>query len=99
MKARILRLLIAFALLLVLLALEVWMSFWPLSGPLRPLILVPALLMIAVLTSVFMEIRHAPTAAHLFVVASLLWLSILLGLGSLDPLTRTNHLVQNFQAN
>src|SRR5262249_28200797 len=69
MTAQAHRLIMIFLLLLALLAFEVWMSLWPLSRPLRPLILVPAVIMIAILAFAFMEIREAPEAAHLFVVA------------------------------
>jgi hypothetical protein len=49
--------------------------------------------MVALVAFGFMEIAEAPQAARLFAVASLLWLAILLGLGSVDPLTRTDYAV------
>jgi cytochrome c oxidase subunit IV len=44
--------------------------------------------------TLFMQIGRGPVIVRLFAVAGLLWLSILLGLGSLDPLTRTDYHVQ-----
>jgi hypothetical protein len=42
-----------------------------------------------------MEIGRALTIVRLFAVAGLLWLTILLGLGSLDPMTRTDYHMQD----
>jgi cytochrome c oxidase subunit IV len=92
-RARTIRLVVTFLLLVTLLALEVWMSLLPLSSSVRLLILIPALAMVALVAFGFMEIAEAPQAARLFAVASLLWLAILLGLGSVDPLTRTDYAV------
>jgi cytochrome c oxidase subunit 4 len=80
--------------LLVLLALEVGASFLPLGRSARPLILIPALAMLGVLVSCFMHIGRGPAVVRLFAAAGLLWLMILLVLGSLDPLTRINYPVQ-----
>ncbi len=91
MRGRVVRLAVTFLLLLILLALEVWMSLLPLSSSIRLLILVPALAMVALVAFGFMEISTAPPAAHLVAVAGLLWLAILLGLGTVDPLTRTDY--------
>jgi hypothetical protein len=98
MKGRLVRLAVTFLLLLILLALEVWMSLLPLSSSIRLLILVPAAVMVALVAFGFMEIAAAPPAAHLFAVAALLWLAILLGLGTIDPLTRTVYPVAAWRA-
>jgi caa(3)-type oxidase subunit IV len=79
--------------LVVLLALEIGASLLPLRPTARPLILVPAIAMLGVILAGFMEVRRAPMLARLFLAAGLLWLVILLALGSLDPLTRVNYLV------
>jgi hypothetical protein len=50
--------------------------------------------MVAAVGIMFMQIRKGPITVRLFVVAGLVWLSILLGLGSLDPMTRTDVYVQ-----
>lgn len=76
---------------MVLLAIEFGASFLPLERSARPLVLVPAVLMVGAVAMLFMQIGRGPTIVRLFAVAGLLWLSILLGLGSLDPLTRTDY--------
>jgi len=90
MTDRLRELSLTLLLLLVLLALEFGMAFLPLARSLRPLILVPAALMVCLVGAVFMEIRQGPAIVRLFAIAGLLWLAILLGLGSLDPLTRVD---------
>jgi cytochrome c oxidase subunit IV len=96
MTARLRELTLTLLLLFALLAVELGMAFLlPLSRSARPLILLPAALMICIVGTVFMEVRHGPTIVRLFAVSSLLWLAILLGLGSLDPLTRTDYYVQD----
>ncbi|HEY7552067.1 MAG TPA: hypothetical protein VH913_21395 [Hyphomicrobiaceae bacterium] len=98
MRGRAIHLVVTFLLLLILLALEVWMHLLPLSSSTRLLILIPALVMAALVAFRFMEIAAAPPAAHLFAVAALLWLAILLGLGTVDPLTRTDYPVAAWRA-
>ncbi len=94
MTPRFLRLLLAWVLLMILLAVEFGASFLPLGRSARPLVLVPAVLMVGAVGTLFMQIGRGPTIVRLFAVAGLLWLSVLLGLGSLDPMTRTDHHVQ-----
>jgi cytochrome c oxidase subunit 4 len=93
-KPRLLRLLLSWVLLLVLVAVEFGASFLPMNREVRPLILIPAVLMVAAVGIVFMQVGRGPTIVRLFATAGLLWLTILLGLGSLDPLTRTDYQVQ-----
>ena len=95
MTARLRELSLTLLLLFLLLAIEFGMAFLPLARSLRPLILIPAVLMIFVVATAFMEVRHGPAIVRLFVVAGLLWLAILLGLGSLDALTRRDFYVQH----
>jgi caa(3)-type oxidase subunit IV len=95
MTLRFRRLWLALGLLLVLLAIEFGASFLPLDRAARPLVLIPAVLMVGVVGTVFMEVRRGPEIVRLFATAALLWLTILLGLGSLDPMTRTDYLVQD----
>jgi len=82
------KVLLTWLVLIALLALEVGISFLPLSPRLRPLILVPAVAMLAVILLSFMQVGRGPGIVRLFAVAGFLWLLILLALGSLDPLTR-----------
>jgi hypothetical protein len=94
MTPRFRRLWLTLVLLLVLLAIEFGVSFLPLDPSARPLVLIPAALMVGVVGTMFMEIGRGPEIIRLFAVAALLWLSILLGMGSLDPMTRIEYQVQ-----
>jgi cytochrome c oxidase subunit IV len=85
------KLLLTWLVLLLLLALEVGASFLPLSPSARPLILIPGLVMVGVVTCVFMQVGRGPAIVRLFAAAGLIWLVILLALGSLDPLTRIDY--------
>jgi caa(3)-type oxidase subunit IV len=95
MTPRFRRLYLTLALLLVLLAIEFGASFLPLDREARPVVLVPAVLMVGLVGAMFMEIGRGPEIVRLFAAAALLWLTILLGLGSLDPMTRTDYQVQD----
>ena len=90
--------LLAWVLLLALLAIEFGASFLPLDRGRAAFVLVPAAFMVGVVAIAFMEVGRGPEIVRLFVVASVLWLSILLGLGSLDPMTRVVYLVQGTQS-
>lgn len=94
MNAHFRALLGTWILLLALLAAEFGGSFLPLGPSARPLILIPAILMVVVVGTMFMQVRKGPSIVRLFVAAGLVWLTILLGLGSLDPMTRTDVYVQ-----
>jgi cytochrome c oxidase subunit 4 len=94
MNPRFRNLVLAWMILLVLLATEFSTSFLSLARSARPMVLIPAVVMVAAVGIVFMQVTRGPTVVRLFAVAGLLWLSILLGLGSLDPMTRTDYLVQ-----
>ena len=94
MSPRFHNLVLAWGLLLVLLAVEFGASFLSLTRSARPVLLIPAVLMAAAVGTVFMQVARGPTVVRLFAIAGLLWLSILLGLGSLDPMTRTDYPVQ-----
>jgi len=45
--------------------------------------------MVAVVGIVFMRVTASPAIARGFAIAALFWLIIILGLGMMDPLTRT----------
>jgi cytochrome c oxidase subunit IV len=83
--------------LLALLALEVGASFLPLHASDRPLLLIPALAMVGIVAMVFMQVGRGPVIVRLFAAAGVLWLVILLALGSLDPLTRIDYPVTSRQ--
>jgi cytochrome c oxidase subunit IV len=88
-------LLFTYILLLVLLGCELALSFLSMARDLRPLLLIPALIMVALVGVQFMKARSGPTIVRLFAAAALLWLVLLLGLGSLDPLTRVEYPVRS----
>jgi cytochrome c oxidase subunit 4 len=98
MTLRLRGLLLAWVLLLALLAVELGASFLPLGRSARPLVLIPAAAMVAVVGAMFMQVGRGPTIVRLFATAGLLWLTILLGLGSLDAMTRTDYPVQGASA-
>ena len=91
MRQHLRRLIGTWVVLLVLLAIQFGASFLPLDPSLRPLLLVPAALMLAAVATMFMQIGRGPVLVRVFAAAGLLWVSILLGLGSLDPLTRHDY--------
>lgn len=82
-------------LLLVLLAAEFGAGSLPLKPSVRPLILIAPVIMVAAVGIMFMQVKRGPAIVRLFAVAGLVWLCILLGLGSLDPMTRTDVHVQS----
>jgi cytochrome c oxidase subunit 4 len=82
------RLLGCWVALLALGAIEFGCAFTPIGRAFRPLLLLPALCMAALVALMFMGVRSGPAIVRGFAVASLFWLTILLGLGMMDPLTR-----------
>jgi hypothetical protein len=92
MGRRLLRLVLTWILLLILLGIQFGVSLLPLGPSLGPVVLIPAVLMVGLAGLIFMEVRRGPEIVRLFAIASLL--TILLGLGSLDPLTRVMYYVQ-----
>ncbi len=88
MSTRLFRLFGAYLLLLALLASQYFAATLPLHGQARFLLLLPAFLMIGVVTTAFMGLQREGAPVLLFAAAAVLWLAILLGLGLIDPLTR-----------
>lgn len=74
--------------LLALGAIEFALSFLPWGPGARPLVILPAIAMIAVVAVGFMNVTKGPTIVRTFAIAALFWLLVLLGLGSVDALTR-----------
>src|ERR1700684_539526 len=79
--------------LLVLGGVEFGLSFLPLGRLARPLVMLPAIPMIVVVAVGFMNVTKGPAIVRAFAVAALFWLLILLGLGSIDALTRIDYAV------
>jgi hypothetical protein len=88
-------LLLTWLLLMLLGGAELAASYLPLPSAWRPLIMIPAGLMAVVVAVSFMEMRRGSVLVRAFAVAAIFWLLVLLGLGSIDPLTRTNYVVPN----
>lgn len=87
------RLLLSWLLLLLLGGAEFAACFLPLTRSLRPLVMIPGVLMAVVVAVSFMEVGRGPAIVRAFAVAAVFWLIVLLGLGSADPLTRTDYYV------
>lgn len=85
------RLAIGWIVLLLLFAIELGASFAPIPPWQRTWLLLPAIAMAVILAVVFMEIGRGPVIVRGFAAAAVVWLTILLGLGSMDPLTRTDY--------
>ena len=85
------RLLLSWVLLLLLLGSEFGASFLPLARVLRPLVEIGAVLMALLIATMFMEVGSGPVIVRGFAVAAIFWLIVMLGLGSGDPLTRTDY--------
>jgi hypothetical protein len=95
--AELRRLLRIWLALLVLGGAEFAASFLPLPRSLRPLVILPGVLMVASVAVGFMEVKRGIVLVRAFAVAAMFWLLVLLALGSADPLTRTDHHVPNAQ--
>jgi len=85
-------------LLSLLLAIELAMVLVPHAHSFGNFVLVPAGLMVVIVALAFMDLRQGPTVVYLFVAGGLVGLLILLGLGTMDPLTRTMHYVPEYYA-
>lgn len=88
MTAAVIRLLAIASLMFALLAAELAATF-ALPGWGRAGIVIIAATMIGVAVFGFMDLGREGATVWLFAAAAALWIAILLGLGSLDPLTRT----------
>jgi caa(3)-type oxidase subunit IV len=91
------RLLRIWLLLLGLCAAEFAASYLPLPRGLRPLVMLPGVLMVATVAVGFMEVKRGVVLVRAFAVAAMFWLLVLLGLGSVDALTRTAYQVPSAQ--
>jgi caa(3)-type oxidase subunit IV len=80
--------------LFVLAAIEFGCGFIRFGQALRPLLLLPAIVMVGLVALVFMRVTTGPALVRIFAIASLFWLTILLGLGTMDPMTRAIYPVQ-----
>ena len=97
MRGPLLRLVRTWILLVGLGAAEFGASFLPLPRGFRPLVMLPGVLMIVTVAVGFMEVRRGVVLVRAFAVAGMFWLLVLLGLGSVDALTRTDYHVPSAQ--
>jgi caa(3)-type oxidase subunit IV len=74
--------------LLVVSGLEFGASFLPIPTDARPVLMLPAAVMAALVVLGYMRLLSAPEIARCFAIAGVFWLTVLLGLAMMDPLTR-----------
>ena len=96
MIRQLIRLTLAWLLLLLLGGGAFLVSAIPMQPGNRPVILVFTFVMVVVIAIAFMQIGRSPIIARGFAVAAVFWVIVLLGLGSVDILTRNLWLVQNY---
>ena len=77
--------------LILLWGLEFGISFVKLPTGLRPLLLIVAAAMVALVALLFMHVSRGPVVVRGFAVVAIFWMIILIGLGSMDPLTRAQY--------
>lgn len=83
------RLVLCWVALVAIAAVQFGVSFAPMGRDWRTTLLVFPVLMAVLIAVFFMRVRTGPGIARGFALAGLVWLTILLGLGMMDPLTRT----------
>ena len=86
-----LRLLLAWIALILLWGLEFGISFVTMPPSVRPVIMLVAFAMLAVVAVFFMHLCTGPTIVRGFAVVAVFWMIVLIGLGSMDPLTRVQY--------
>ena len=85
------RLLLAWFALILLWGLEFGVSFIDMPPSLRPVLLVVAFAMLAFVALYFMHLGRGPILVRGFAVVAIFWMIVLIGLGSIDPLTRAQY--------
>lgn len=85
------RLLFGWVALILLWGLEFGLSFADMPASFRPILLMVAAVMVLVLAVFFMHLGHGPTIIRGFAVVAIFWMIVLIGLGSMDPLTRIQY--------
>jgi hypothetical protein len=93
---RIVLLAVTWVVLMALAGAEFLISGVHMALPDRPVVLLPAGLMVVIVVLVFMRLPRAPVIARGFALAAIFWLILLLGLGSMDALTRNLWWVQGY---
>jgi caa(3)-type oxidase subunit IV len=93
MKARHRCDLLTWGTLLLAAALEFGVSFLSISSSIRPILLLPSVGMAVLVALGFMRLLTAPEIAKVFAIGGTFWLTVLLGLAMIDPLTRAVYAV------
>jgi caa(3)-type oxidase subunit IV len=79
--------------LLLSAAIEFGASLLPIPAAIRPVLILPAVVMALLVSLGYMRLPTAPDLAKAFAIAGIFWLTILLGLAMTDPLTRAVYAV------
>jgi hypothetical protein len=87
---------IAWAVMMGLAGAEFVVSGYQLGQANRPVVIALTFAIIVVLAFMFMELRRAPTIAKAFAVMAVFWMIVLCGWGSMDALTRSWYPVQHY---
>ncbi len=69
------------------------MSFLPIPAGTQPILKLPGAMLAALVALGYMQLLRAPDIARGSAIAGIFWLTILLGLATMDPLTRTIYAV------
>jgi len=96
MTRGIIRLTLVWILLFAIAGGEYLVSTIRMPQAVRPVILVFAVAMVAVIAFFFMHLNRMPVLAKGFAVAAIFWLIVLFGIGMMDPLTRHFWWVQHY---
>jgi cytochrome c oxidase subunit 4 len=85
--------LVTWVALLLTAALEFAVSFLSIPSGMRPILILPSVVMAILVTLGFMRLLTAPEIAKAFAIGGVFWLTVLLGLAMTDPLTRAVYAV------
>jgi hypothetical protein len=85
------RLFLGWITLILLWGLEFGLSFVAMPVWLRPILLIVAAGMVALVALLFMHVGRGPIVVRGFAVVAIFWMIVLIGLGSMDPLTRAQY--------
>ncbi|MDQ2803457.1 MAG: hypothetical protein M3Y41_12520 [Pseudomonadota bacterium] len=96
MTVQLLKLTVAWVFLLAVAGAEFMVSGMRMRMANRAVLLAFAGVMVVTIALAFMRLLSAPTVAKGFAVATMFWLFVLFGMGSMDALTRNWYSVQQY---
>jgi hypothetical protein len=85
------RLFLGWITLILLWGLEFGITFILMPASLRPVLMIVAAGMVALVAFFFMQVGRGPILIRGFAVMAIFWMIVLIGLGSMDPLTRAQY--------